>query len=100
MTAGRVAQVVEHLSSKHKTLSSTPNPGKNRTARHWWLTLVILATQEVEIRRIMVQSQHEQNSSAEKNPSQKRAGRMAQEEGPEFKPQYHKKTKTKPRTTM
>jgi hypothetical protein len=26
-------------------------------ARHWWLTPVILATQEAEIRRIMVQSQ-------------------------------------------
>jgi hypothetical protein len=26
-----------------------------------------------------------------KNPSQKRAGRLAQGEGPEFKPQYHKK---------
>jgi hypothetical protein len=31
---------------------------KNRSlARHWWLTLVILATQEAEIRRIEVQSQ-------------------------------------------
>jgi hypothetical protein len=26
-------------------------------AKHWWLTYVILATQEVEIRRISVQSQ-------------------------------------------
>jgi hypothetical protein len=26
-------------------------------ARHWWLTPVILATQEAEIRRIVVQSQ-------------------------------------------
>jgi hypothetical protein len=28
-----------------------------RTARHWGLTSVILATQEADIRRIMVQSQ-------------------------------------------
>jgi hypothetical protein len=26
-------------------------------ARHWWLTSVILATQEAEIRRITVQNQ-------------------------------------------
>jgi hypothetical protein len=30
-----------------------------------------------------------------KNPSQKRAGGVAQGEGPEFKPQYHKKKKKK-----
>jgi hypothetical protein len=27
---------------------------KRKGARHWWLTPVILATQEAEIRRIMV----------------------------------------------
>jgi hypothetical protein len=31
----------------------------------------------------------------EKNPSQKRAGEVAQEVGPEFKPQYHQKKKKK-----
>jgi hypothetical protein len=31
----------------------------------------------------------------EKNPSQKRAGGVAQGAGPEFKPQYHKKKKKK-----
>jgi hypothetical protein len=45
-----------------------------------WLTPVILATQKAEIRRITVQSQlgklvHEIISG--KNPSQKRAGRVA-----------------------
>jgi hypothetical protein len=30
-----------------------------------------------------------------KNPSQKRASKVAQGEGPEFKPQYHKKKKVK-----
>jgi hypothetical protein len=30
-----------------------------------------------------------------KNPSQKRAGGVAQGEGPEFKPQYRKKKKKK-----
>jgi hypothetical protein len=43
---------------------------------------VILATQEAEIRRITVQSQPGQIT--------KRAGRVAQDVGPEFKPQYHK----------
>jgi hypothetical protein len=33
---------------------------KLRDARCWWLTLVILATQEAEIRRIMGRSQHRQ----------------------------------------
>jgi hypothetical protein len=36
----------------------------------------------------------QENSSGDpilKNPSQKRAGGMAQGEGPEFKPHYHKK---------
>jgi hypothetical protein len=40
-----------------------------------WLTSVILATQEAEIRRIEVQSQHQANSSKTlswKNPSQKK----------------------------
>jgi hypothetical protein len=59
--------------------------------------LVILATQEAEIRRIGVQSQPDKRfvrSYLQKNPSQKnRAGGVAQGEGPEFKPQYHKKPK-------
>jgi hypothetical protein len=53
--------------------------------------LVILATQEAEIRRIAVQSQSRQSSSRDpvsSNPSQKSASGVAQVIGPEFKPQY------------
>jgi hypothetical protein len=44
-------------------------------AEHWWLTPVILATQEAEIRRIMVHSQtgqvvHETLSQKKKNKKQ------------------------------
>jgi hypothetical protein len=61
---------------------------------------VILATQEAEIRRIVVWSQARANSSkilSRKNPSQKRAGGVTQNSGvgPEFKPQYCKKNKNK-----
>jgi hypothetical protein len=61
----------------------------------WWLTPVILATQEAEIRRIVIQSHpgeivHE--TLSRKNPSQKNgAGGVAQGVDPEFKPQYWKK---------
>jgi hypothetical protein len=63
---------------------------------HWWLTTIILATQEAEIRRIEVQRQprkivHE--TLSRKNPSQKGAGGVAQGVGPEFKPQYCKNNK-------
>jgi hypothetical protein len=63
----------------------------------WWLTPVILATQVAEIRRIVVQSQPGQvfhKTLSQKNPSQKRDGRVAQGVDPKFKPQYLKK-KTK-----
>jgi hypothetical protein len=67
-----------------------------KEAGHWWLTFIILATQEAEVRRITVQSQPGQIVSkmlSRKNPSQKRAGGIAQGVGPEFKPQYCKNTK-------
>jgi hypothetical protein len=54
-------------------------------AASWWLTPVILATQETEIRKIV-----------EKNYHKKRAGRVARDVGLEFKPQYHKKKKKNP----
>jgi hypothetical protein len=103
--------VVGHLPSKGKALSSNPGTSKRVfkiisvhmfslslevvLARHWWLTPVILAIQEAEIRRIMVQSQprkivHE--TLSRKNPSQKRVGGELQGVGPEFKvPQRKKK---------
>jgi hypothetical protein len=52
---------------------------------------VILATQVAEIRGIEVQSQLGQivhNTLSQKNASQKRAGGVAQDVGPEFKLQY------------
>jgi hypothetical protein len=59
------------------------------------LTLIILVTQEAEIRRIMVQSQPRQivqeTLSWKKPIIQKRAGGVAQGVGPEFKFQYCKK---------
>jgi hypothetical protein len=67
----------------------------------WWLTPVIPATQEAEVRRITVRSQPRANScetvaqKRKKNPSLKRADGVAQGEGPEFKHQYHKKKKKK-----
>jgi hypothetical protein len=57
-------------------------------AGHSWLTFVILTIQEAEIRRIVVWShpgQIVQETLSQQNPSQKRAGVVAQSVGPEFK---------------
>jgi hypothetical protein len=53
-------------------------------------------TQETEIRRIVVLSQPGQivhKTLSLKTLHKNRAGRVTQGEGPEFKPQYHKKKK-------
>jgi hypothetical protein len=72
-------------------------------AECWWLTPVILATQETEIRRIMVRSQPWQivhEILSQKDQSQKRAGGVAQSVGPEFKPWDHKKKKKERKKLM
>jgi hypothetical protein len=54
----------------------------------------ILATQEAEIRRIVVQSQPREivhKTLSQKTLHKNRACGVAQGEGPEFKTQYHKK---------
>jgi hypothetical protein len=61
-------------------------------------TPVILATQEAEIRRIVVWSQPQANSSWDpisKNPSQNRAGGVAQGVGPKLNPVPRKEKKKK-----
>jgi hypothetical protein len=45
----------------HNIILGIEKKGENKNGPgHWWLTLIILATWETEIRRIMVQSQPEQ----------------------------------------
>jgi hypothetical protein len=61
-------------------------------ARCQWLTPVILATQEEELRRMAVQSQPKQIvcetlSQKKKKNHKKRAGGVAHSVGPEFKSQ-------------
>jgi hypothetical protein len=61
-----------------------------------WLMPVIPATQEAEIRRIMVRGQPEQivhQTLSRKTLHKNRAGGVAQGEGPEFKLQYCQKIK-------
>jgi hypothetical protein len=60
--------------------------------------LIILATQEAKIRRIMVRSQPGQiirKTLSQRNSSPKRAGGVAQGVGPQFKLPLQKKEKRK-----
>jgi hypothetical protein len=62
-----------------------------------WFTPIILATQEAEIRRMVVQRQPRQivlGTLPQKILHKNRAGGVAQGEGPEFKSKYYK-SKTK-----
>jgi hypothetical protein len=72
---------------------------ESRKARRQWLTPVILATREAEIRRITVRSQPGQivcEILSRKTLHKNRVGGAAHGEGPEFKPQYRKKKKKNP----
>jgi hypothetical protein len=59
---------------------------RNEKTWHRWLTPVILAAQE-----------DHSSKPVYENLSQKRAGGVAQGEGPEFKPQYQKKKRRRRR---
>jgi hypothetical protein len=66
--------------------------------KHWWFISIILATQEAEIRELWFKTSPGKQFGRpylKKNPSQKRADGVAQDEGPEFKPQYFKTNKQK-----
>jgi hypothetical protein len=109
--AGGMAHPHECLLSKCEALSSKPqllpkylacfnqnDIKKDHGPECQWLTPIILATQEAEMRRIEARSQPGQivlETLSWKNPSQKRTDGVAQGVGPEFKPQYCKKKKKK-----
>jgi hypothetical protein len=68
----------------------------SKSDRCQWLTPVILATQEAEIRKISVLSQPRpiiRVTLSQKPLHKNRASGVTQHEDPEFKPQYHRKKK-------
>jgi hypothetical protein len=78
---------------KHQAKNGNREHKTEAGARGPWLTPIILATQEAEIRRISVRSQPGKYFASpylEKNPLVKRAV-----VSPEFKPKYQKKKKRK-----
>jgi hypothetical protein len=86
---------MERVSCRHKN-NQTYFSLLNDAVLSWWLMPIILATQEAEIRRIMVRRQPGQivcKPLSQKYPTHKRASGVAQGEGPEFKPQYTRKRK-------
>jgi hypothetical protein len=81
-----MSQVLKRVRWKIAKIQKKKNRAlKSSYSLGWWLTPVILATQWVEVRRIMVQSQPRQivrETILKKNLSQKRAGGVAQGVGP------------------
>jgi hypothetical protein len=65
---------------------------KNKRARHQWLMAVILATGETDQEDYSLKPAQTNSppDSILKNPYKNRACRVAQNERPEFKPQYGK----------
>jgi hypothetical protein len=80
-----------------KQNNNNNNKKKQDKACHWWLTPVILATQEAEIKVRSQSGQIVRETLSQKNLLQKRAGGLAQSVGLEFNPWCQKKKKKKTR---